>query len=51
MTARRLNGSVMVMINPPWQMEKHLQALQPWLAAVLAVDNHAHERLHWLAGE
>ena len=51
LTARPLNGSVMVIINPPWQVDKTLRELQPWLAKVLAEGDHAIQRLEWLVAE
>lgn len=50
-TARHLNGSVMVIINPPWQVDKTLRELQPWLAKVLAEDEEGGQRVEWLAAE
>ena len=35
----RLNGSGMLVINPPWQLDTALAELLPWLAAVLAPES------------
>ena len=50
-TARRLNGSAMVIINPPWQVDKSLRELQSWLAKVLADNDEPASRVEWLIGE
>lgn len=34
----RLNGSGMIIINPPWQIDQQLDVLLPWLWNVLAVN-------------
>jgi 23S rRNA (adenine2030-N6)-methyltransferase len=34
----RLNGTGMLVINPPWQLDQALADLLPWLAAVLAPE-------------
>ena len=34
----RLNGSGMILINPPWQLEEQLNQALPWLWEVLAVS-------------
>ncbi len=34
----RLNGTGMLVINPPWQLDQALAGLLPWLTAVLAPD-------------
>ena len=51
LTARPLNGSVMVIINPPWQVDKTLRELQPWLAKILAEGDHASQQVEWLVAE
>ncbi len=33
----QLNGSGMIIVNPPWQVDKQIQAFLPWLWKVLAV--------------
>jgi len=51
LTARHLNGSVMVIVNPPWQMDASLRELLPWLARVLAENEQASYRVEWLVEE
>lgn len=51
LTVHRLNGSLMVIINPPRHIDKTLRELQPWLAGVLAEDNQGSERVEWLVEE
>lgn len=43
--AINLNGSGMVIINPPWQLEQELQAILPWLWQVLSVDKQGQYKL------
>jgi 23S rRNA (adenine2030-N6)-methyltransferase len=50
-TARRLNGSVMVIVNPPWRIDETLRETLPWLAQVLREDNEASQRVEWLVEE
>jgi 23S rRNA (adenine2030-N6)-methyltransferase len=47
----RLNGSGMLMINPPWKMEESLNELGPWLWKILSNANQGGFRQHWLVGE
>jgi 23S rRNA (adenine2030-N6)-methyltransferase len=47
----RLNGSGLILVNPPWVLENELTALLPALATVLGRDNKAGFTLDWLAGE
>jgi 23S rRNA (adenine2030-N6)-methyltransferase len=49
--AFRLNGSGMIVINPPWQLEQQLRASLPWLWEKLAVNGQGSWRVKWLAGE
>jgi len=51
LTARHLNGSLMVIINPPWQTDIKLRAIQPWLATILADNGQASHSVEWLTGE
>ncbi|RAU22878.1 23S rRNA (adenine(2030)-N(6))-methyltransferase RlmJ [Paramagnetospirillum kuznetsovii] len=46
----RLNGSGLLIINPPWRLDEDLAALLPWLAEVLAPDRGGW-RLDWLIEE
>lgn len=47
----RLNGSGLIVLNPPWKLESELSALLPVLADVLGRDGKGGFRLDWLAGE
>jgi len=46
----RLAACGMIVVNPPWTLERELRVLLPALAAVLSDDGGSH-RLDWLAGE
>jgi 23S rRNA (adenine2030-N6)-methyltransferase len=46
----RLNGSVMVVINPPWQFERRLEECLPWLCRILEEENGS-QRCGWLVPE
>ncbi len=47
----RLNGSGMIVVNPPWALEAELATLLPVLAGALGRDGKGAWRLDWLAGE
>jgi 23S rRNA (adenine2030-N6)-methyltransferase len=51
----RLNGSGLLLVNPPWKLEGELSVLFPALAAILArAGKNGHlggHRLDWLSGE
>lgn len=47
----RLNGSGLIVVNPPWTLEKELSALLPALAGLLRRDTKGGHRLDWLSGE
>lgn len=47
----RLDGSGMIIINPPYTLEAELNAILPPLADVLGKDNGGNWSLEWLAGE
>ena len=47
----RLNGSGLILVNPPWTLEAELSALLPTLYAILAGHGKDGFRLDWLAGE
>jgi 23S rRNA (adenine2030-N6)-methyltransferase len=52
--AERLNGSGMILVNPPWGLDEELAILLPALAARLADVSARHAggaRLEWLVGE
>jgi 23S rRNA (adenine2030-N6)-methyltransferase len=48
---RRLIGSGMAIINPPWQLDETLRDILPWLWEKLSVDGQGEYRLDWLVGE
>jgi len=47
----RLAGCGLVLVNPPWTLEREVGAILPALAAIFARDGKAATRLDWLAGE
>jgi 23S rRNA (adenine2030-N6)-methyltransferase len=47
----RLNGCGLILVNPPWTLEKELSALLPALAGILGRDGKGGFRLDWLARE
>ena len=47
----RLNGCGLVLINPPWPLEKELSVLLPALSAILGREGPGGFRLDWLAGD
>jgi 23S rRNA (adenine2030-N6)-methyltransferase len=47
----RLNGSGLIVVNPPWRLAQELSALLPALAELLGRGNAGRFRLDWLAGE
>ena len=49
--AQRLNGSGMVIVNPPWQLDETLRELQPWLWDVLSVERLGFTLVEWLTTE
>lgn len=44
-------GSGMLLINPPWQLDRTLSELLPWLRALLSPDGSGHARVEWLVPE
>lgn len=46
----RLNGSGLLIVNPPWQIDAELAPVLPVLARLLG-ENHASSRLEWLKAE
>jgi 23S rRNA (adenine2030-N6)-methyltransferase len=47
----KLRGSGLLLVNPPWMLERELQSLLPVLAEILAEGARYRLRLDWLAGE
>lgn len=47
----RLNGSGLIVVNPPWTLENELKLLSPALAAALGRDGRGRFTLDWLVGE
>lgn len=47
----RLNGSGLILVNPPWPLHGELSTLLPTLAAVLGRQGQGGYELDWLAGE
>ncbi len=47
----RLNGSGLVIVNPPWTLERELKTLLPALVSVLAREGKGGVRIDWLARE
>jgi len=47
----RLNGSGLIIVNPPWQVDEQIRKLQDWLWKVLAVEGLGESRLDWLVPE
>lgn len=48
--AQRLNGSGLLIINPPYLLDAHLQRVLPFLSATLAQSPNAPWSLTWLSG-
>jgi 23S rRNA (adenine2030-N6)-methyltransferase len=49
--ADRLNGSGLLVLNPPWQIERDLEAIALGLRELLALDAHARASVEWLVPE
>ena len=47
----RLNGSGLILVNPPWTLEGELSILLPALAGILGRAGKGSFRLDWLTGE
>jgi len=47
----RLNGSGLIVVNPPWTLEAELKQLLPLLADVLGREGKGRYTLDWLAAE
>jgi 23S rRNA (adenine2030-N6)-methyltransferase len=50
-TPRAMYGTGMVIINPPYQLDKQLEELLPWLWQVLSPQAEGKWRVEWLVGE
>lgn len=46
-----MTGSGLLVINPPWQLERQMTDLLPWLTALMAQSAEAGYRLRWLVPE
>lgn len=47
----RLDGSGMLVVNPPWTLERELSVILPFLAGVLGQEPGASWALEWVTGE
>ena len=47
----RLDGTGMIVVNPPYPLEAELRSLLPALKTLLAESPHAKWTVEWLAGE
>lgn len=45
-----LNGSGLMLVNPPWPLWEELETALPWLAGMLAQSGEGECRMDWLAG-
>ena len=45
-----LNGSGLMLVNPPWPLWEQLEETLPWLASALAQSGGGSWRMDWLAG-
>lgn len=50
-TAQRLNGSGMIVVNPPWKLKEQLGDLQPWLHRRLGDGAIERSYVDWLVPE
>ena len=46
-----MNGSGMLIVNPPWQLDQQLGSLLPWLAHHLDSERRGHHAMEWLVPE
>jgi 23S rRNA (adenine2030-N6)-methyltransferase len=49
--ARKLNGSGMIIFNPPWKLREEASVMLPFLAKTLATGAHTSWKADWLVGE
>ena len=47
----KMKGSGLVVINPPWQLDRELAPMNPWLGEVLAQEPGGRASLRWLVPE
>jgi 23S rRNA (adenine2030-N6)-methyltransferase len=47
----RLSGCGLIVVNPPWTLERELQVMLPELAAALADTDRGGSRIDWISGE
>ncbi|AQZ94631.1 23S rRNA (adenine(2030)-N(6))-methyltransferase RlmJ [Halopseudomonas phragmitis] len=50
-TSLGLNGSGLMLVNPPWPLWEELEQVLPWLSETLAQSGPGSWRMDWLAGE
>lgn len=50
-TSLGLNGSGLMLVNPPWPLWEELEQVLPWLSETLAQSGSGSWRMDWLAGE
>jgi 23S rRNA (adenine2030-N6)-methyltransferase len=48
---RKLNGSGLIVVNPPWKLKKDAEMMLPFLANALSAGNHTAWSAQWLVGE
>lgn len=48
---RGMTASGMIVVNPPWQLEKQMKKILPYLATTLAPDGTGDWTLHWITPE
>ncbi len=46
-----LNGSGLLIVNPPWQLDEQLRSIMPELHRLLSVDGLGGAQIEWLVGE
>lgn len=46
--ASRMNGTGMVIVNPPWKLKEQLDDVLPWLTTALTPDGGGGTRVEWL---
>ncbi len=49
--ARKLTGTGMIVVNPPWMLKDEAGLMLPWLARVLAAGPRTGWKADWLTGE